>query len=223
MKHPAHGLISSQDLERIDAAVQTVEKRTSGEIVCLLAAASYRYPMANVLGATLLALPAALLLTPLIGGWLWLGHQNMWLFIGLFGLLFAAAYLLVDRAPGFKRRFISKREMEEEVREAAVTAFFTQGLYRTRDATGILIYISVLERKVWILADHGINAKVPEGHWSSLVTAITAGIRRKQAAAAICEAVAAVGAILETHFPVQRNDRNELQNVIIGDGRESPA
>ncbi len=219
MKNPAHGFLSSQEREQIDAAVKAAEKRTAGEIVCMIAASSYRYPMANVLGAALLSLPLALLLTALIGAWLWIGHQNMWLFIGLFGLLFSAFYLLVDHAPWLKRRFISAREMDEEVQEAAITAFFNQGLYRTRHANGILIFISVLEHKVWILADHGINAKVPAGHWDSLVAAITAGIRQKRAANAICEAVAGIGALLATHFPVQADDRDELRSVIIGDGR----
>ncbi len=217
MTQHAHSLISNQARERIEAAVKTAEKRTAGEIVCMIVSSSYRYPMANVLGATVIGLPLALLLTPLIGGWLWIGHQNMWLFIGLFGLLFTALYLLVDHTPTLKRRFISAREMTEEVREAATTAFFTHGLYRTRDANGILIFLSMLERKVWILADQGINARVPAGHWDALVTAITTGIRQKRATEAVCEAVAAIGAILETHFPVQADDRDELDNVIIGE------
>lgn len=217
MKYLAHRFLSTQERDQIDAAVKAAEKRTAGEIVCMIAAASYRYPMANVLGATVMALPLALLLTPLIGGRLWIGHQNMWLFIGLFGVLFSLFYLLVDHTPGLKRHFISAREMEEEVHEAAVTAFFNQGLYRTRDATGILIFISVLEHKVWILADHGINAKVPTGHWDSLVAAITTGIRQKRAATAICEAVDRIGDDLADHFPIQAGDRDELKSLIIGE------
>ena len=45
--------------------------------------------MAEALGATAFALPLALLSTHFLGGWLWLGTQNMWLFLGLFSLLFA--------------------------------------------------------------------------------------------------------------------------------------
>ena len=217
MKHLARRFLSPQELEQIDAAVKAAEKRTAGEIVCLIAASSYRYPMANVLGATVFSLPLALLFTPLIGGWFWIGHQNMWLFIGLFGVLFTLFYLLVDHTPLLKKRFISRREIEEEVHEAAITAFFNHGLYRTDNANGILIFISVLEHKVWILADHGINAKVPSGHWDTLVTAITTGIRQKRATNAICEAVASIGGALAAHFPIQADDRDELRNVIIDD------
>lgn len=217
MKYLAQRFLSPGEREQIDAAVKAAEKRTAGEIVCMIVGSSYRYPMANVLGATVLALPLALVLTHWIGAHLWIGTQNMWLFIGLFGVLFAAFYLLVDHTAWLKRRFISRTEMEEEVREAAVTAFFNHGLYRTRDATGILVLISVLEHKVWILADHGIDAKVPAGQWETLVASITAGIRQKRAAAAIGAAVERIGTILESHFPVRADDRDELQNVIVDD------
>jgi hypothetical protein len=53
---------------------------------------------------------------------------------------------VVKRTLWLKRRFISVKEIEAEVREAVVTAFFKEGLYRTRDATGVLVLISVFER-----------------------------------------------------------------------------
>jgi putative membrane protein len=217
MKHLIRRFLSDREHEQIKAAVRAAEKLTSGEIVCMIAASSYHYPMANVIGATLLGLPPALVLTHWIGAHLWIGTQNMWLFIGLFGVLFTAFYLLVDHTPGLKRRFISRAEIEAEVEEAAVTAFFRHGLYRTRGATGVLIFISVLEHRVWVLADQGINAKVPPGHWDEIVAGITRGFSEKRAAAAICAAVARVGEMLQSHFPIQADDRDELQNVIISD------
>ncbi len=217
MKDLAKQFLTEQERAQINAAVQSAEKRTSGEIACLVESASYRYPMANVLGATVLALPLALVLTPLIGGWLWMGTHNMWLFLGLFGLIFTAAYFAVDNTAWLKRWFVSKREIEEEVEESAITSFFRHGLYRTREANGILVFISVFEHKVWVLADHGINTKVPAGQWEAIVTRITDGIRSKRPAAAICEAAESIGATLAEHFPVRDDDTNELKNVIVSD------
>jgi putative membrane protein len=99
-----------------------------------------------------------------------------------------------------------------------VTSFFKHGLYRTKDGTGILIFISVFERKVWVLADRGIDAKVSVDHWRSVVGGITEGIRNNQAAAAICMAVDTIGRTLAEHFPVAPDDINELENVIVTDG-----
>lgn len=217
MKSLAQRFLSPEEQSRIEAAVAAAEKQTAGEIVCLIQSASYRYPMANVIGATCLAFPTALLLTPLIGGFFWIGTQNLWLFLGLFGVCFLLFHQVVDRFPFLKRRFISRAELEEEVHEAAITSFFNHGLYRTRDANGILIYISVFEHKVWILADHGINAKVAEDRWAAIVKSITEGIQQKRAAVAICEAVTVIGNLLKEYFPIKSDDTDELRSVIIGD------
>lgn len=217
MTNLAKRFLTDEEIIKIDAAVKAAEAKTSGEIVCLVESASYRYPMANVIGATVLSLPLALVLTPLIGGWLWIGPYNMWLFLGLFGLAFTGAYIVVDHSTLLKRAFVSKREIEEEVEEAAITSFFRHGLYRTKNATGILLFISVFEHKVWVLADHGIHARVPAGQWDAIVDRVIAGIRNQRAAAAICEAVDTIGAILSQHFPVDSDDANELKNIIVTD------
>lgn len=217
MKNLAHKLISQKAKEQIDAAVKAAEAKTSGEIVCAIQSTSYHYPMANVLGASTLALPSALMLTPLVGGWLWIGTQNMWLFLSLFAPLFILYYLLVQNIPGLKKRFISSHEIDEEVEEAAITCFHRHGLYRTKDATGVLIFISVFEHKVWVLADRGINAKIEQDAWENIVQTITGGIKDGRPAEAICVAVQSVGDLLEAHFPIKPDDQNELRNVIVND------
>lgn len=209
--------LTAEQQARIEAAVQAAEKETSGEIVCMIQSASYHYPMADVIGATALSLPLALAITPLAGGWLWMGLHNMWLFLGCFALLFTAFYFAVKHTLWLKRPFISKHEIDEEVKEAATISFFRHGLYRTRDATGVLIFISVFERKVWLLADQGINAKVPQGQWDATVSRITDGIRRKRPAEAIIEGIQSVGRQLKSQFPVKPDDTDELRNLIINE------
>ena len=194
-----------------------MEKRTAAEIVCMIVSSSYHYAMANVLGATAFALPLALLATHFLGGWLWIGTQNMWLFLGLFAIFFALLHWIVGRCPTLKRLFISQREINEEVEEAAVTGFFRQGLYRTRDANGVLLFISVFEHKVWLLADKGIDDKVSQKEWNHLVGCITRGIRKGQSADAICKAIQEIGDLLQTHFPIKPGDTDELKNLVIGD------
>ena len=214
MKDLTQAFLSEQDRARITATVKKAEERTSGEIVCVIESTSYHYPMADVIGATTFALPVALLGTHLIGGRLWLGAQNMWLFPGLFALFFIASFFLVTHTAGLKRLFISKREIDEEVEEAATACFFRNGLYRTRDATAVLIFISVFEHKVWVLADHGISSKVPQNQWETVVGRITEGIRNKQTADAICDAVLTIGRQLEEYFPAKPDDTDELRGLI---------
>ena len=215
MKDLAKHFLSDPERQKVMAAVKEAEKHTSGEIVPMVVSASYRYPMANVIGAAALALPASLLLTPFIGGRLWIGTQNMWLFLGFMVVLFGVFHEIVKRTYWLKRWFISQREIDEEVEEAALTGFFKEGLYRTREETGVLVFISVFEHKVWILADRGINEKINPGQWDDIVNIIVDGIKRKQPAESICQAVQKIGDLLKKHFPVGPDDTDELQNLIV--------
>jgi len=218
MKKLAQKFLSDMDKKKIQKAVEDAEQQTSGEIVPMVVSSSYHYPMANVIGATAVSLPLSIIFTPLIDRQLWLETQDMWTFIILFFVLFALLHALIDLVPWFKRIFISPGEIEEEVQETATTTFFKNGLYRTRDETGVLIFISIFECKVWVLADRGINEKVAKDQWQEIVQHIINGIKQHRQADAICEAVGMVGKLLKTHFPVKPDDTDELPDLIIGDG-----
>ena len=217
MKDLTKTFLSTADRETIAAAVASAEKQTAGEIVPMIVTASYHYPMADVIGGVSLALPAALVLTPLVGGWFWIGSWNLWLFLGLFTVLFLACQAVVRHTPTLKRFFISRREIDEEVEEAAVTNFFKKGVHRTREETGVLIFVSLFEHRVWVLADRGINRKVDPEQWDGIVADIVRGIRQRRAGTAIAVAVTQVGRLLAAHFPVRDDDQDELTNLIVGD------
>ena len=215
MKTLTDRFLSEKDKEQVRAAVGRVEQQTAGEIVPMVTSESADYPLANVTGATVFALPIALLLTPVVGGMLWVGDQNMWVLVFIFAVLYALSYFAIDQVPAIKRLFISREEMEEKVESAAMSAFYQQGLYRTRDATGVLIYISVFEKKVWVIADQGINQKVGTDQWNGIVSHIVEGIKQSRQTAAICEAIEMVGNLLKDSFPVRPDDQDELSNLIL--------
>ena len=215
MANLAEKLLNDQDRKKIENAVKEAEKYTSGEIVPMVVSRSYHYPMSDVIGGFVFAFPISLIMTYFVGGWLWIGDFNLWLFLGIITALFILFHQIIKRTTGLKRLLISDREIEEEVEEAATTSFFHKGLYRTRDETGILIFISVFERKVWVLADRGINEKVRQGQWDEIVRMIVEGIKNKNQADAICEAIDEMGRILKEHFPIKADDTNELKNLII--------
>lgn len=215
MKSLVKQFLSEADRQKIQETVRQAELKTSGEIIPMVVSFSYTYPMGDVLGSAAFSLPLSILVTTVAGNVFWLGSQNMWIFMGVFAVLFAGFHTLIKRIPSLKRLFVSRSEMAAEVEEAAVTAFYKEGLYRTREETGILIFISVFERRVWVLADRGISAKVPQDAWNGIVNGIVAGIRRHRPCESICEAIQEVGELLAEHFPVRRDDTDELQNLII--------
>ena len=123
MKNLAKNFLSESNRQKIDAAVKAAEGQTSGEIVPMVISAGYHYLMADVIGATTFAIPLAIVLTHLLGHRLWIGDRSLWIFLGLGAALFIVFHSLVGRVPALKRCFISQREMEEEVEEAAITRF----------------------------------------------------------------------------------------------------
>ncbi|HXT54624.1 MAG TPA: hypothetical protein VN826_08980, partial [Candidatus Eisenbacteria bacterium] len=84
-----------------------------------------------------------------------------------------------------------------------------------RDHTGILILISLLEHRVEVLADRGINAKVEPATWQEISKIVADGLKANQACEAVCKAISRCGEILAAHFPRRSDDRNELPDRLV--------
>lgn len=215
MKDLSIQFLTQEDQQRVTEAVQRAEKQTSGEIVPMVVSASHNYPMASAIGSVFISLPLSLLLTSVTGSLLWLGPQNMWILLIYWTLLFFPMYYLVDNTPFLKRLFLLKSQVAEEVEEGAVTSFYSERLYQTRDENGILIFVSVLEKKVWILGGRGIYEKIDPDQWPDIIDELSAGIRENNQCDALCRAVDRVGTVLVEHFPIREDDKDELHNIII--------
>jgi len=146
--------------------------------------------------------------------WAFFG-ESLWHFLWLFALCYFPFKCLIRSVPALRRRLIHPDEISAEVEEKAVVSFLEQGLHHTRDETGILILISLFERRVHVLADRGINAVVPINTWDGIVSSITDGIHRGDTCNALCTAIASCGRLLEEHFPIKDDDTDELPNLII--------
>jgi putative membrane protein len=206
---------SQDEQQKIRKAVQNAERKTSGELVPMLVCDSHSYPLAAVRGGGLVALILSILLTETVAGMFWLHASNMWIFLCLFFPLYWLANMLISKNPVLKRPFLFNDEMNTEVQHAALAAFFKEHLYKTRDDNGILIYISLLEHRAWILADSGINERIESEEWDAAMQVITNGIKEDHACDSLCQAIEMIGTILESEFPVRDDDQNELHDLII--------
>lgn len=220
MKSLAGRFLATAERERVTQCVQEVEKSTSAEIVPLVRSASSGYPAALLRGALVVGMvlaSAATVLDSLLTPWGSLDILDVWLFPGAFVVVFGVVYLLARAIPGFARILVSRAEMSEEVGEAAVTAFFRHRLAETRDRTGILLFASVFERRVVVLADEGINAKVTQDTWQQVAELVLKGIRHGHAADGLCEAIDRCGKLVAEGFPIRAGDTDELRNLIVED------
>jgi len=199
--------------EKIKAATSQAESRTIGEIVVMVVEESSRYREAEVLGAITLGNVVAFLLTVAFL------HESLWWYIPLTFAFFFLSWLLFRNVPVFKVHFAGVHRRARAVRERALRAFYEKGLYKTAQNTGVLFFISILERKVWVLADKGIHEKITQIKLNGLAKTVSEGIRRGNAAEALIEAIGEAGELLGKHFPIREGDANELTDAVICESR----
>lgn len=216
MKTLAQLFLTEREQKKITETVYAAEKKTSGEIVPMVVSKSGDYPQATLVCALCLSLPISIVLAVTVGKMVWIGPDSMWLFLSFFAVTMAVTYFLAEKYDALRSYFIKPEHMESQVEKSALATFYAQKLYRTAANNGILLYISVFEKKVWILADSGINEKIEQSTWDSVVEDLATGIKEKRQCEAICTAVTRVGDVLKAYFPYQKDDEDELHNLIIG-------
>jgi putative membrane protein len=207
----AETFFTEQEKKRISATVAEIEKKTSGEIAVMVVDRSDSYPEGRILGGLLPGCLAALIIT----------HQffdeSLWYFLPCAILFTFVLGWGIQYVPVAFRFFVPKGRLEQEVHERALTAFYEKELYKTRDDTGVLFFLSLFERRVWVLADQGIYRKISQDELQTYASDIALGIKDGRACEALCHQIERVGQVLAEHFPVKPDDTNELSNeVIIG-------
>ena len=216
--------LTEQDHERIAQAVMTAERTTSGEIRCVLA--DKRDVMATALGAAAAALvipgvalmlgfrPGDLALSS--GGWTVIDPRpelGLTIYVALQALVFVAA-LGIGLSP-LVRLLTPGSWQSAMVRRAGEAQFVALGLTHTRDRTGVLLYVSLAQRRAEVLADRGIYDKAPAQVWDEVVGLLVAGLKRGAAADGFVDAVTKTGEILAAYLPPRGDDRNELPDRVI--------
>jgi uncharacterized membrane protein len=104
------------------------------------------------------------------------------------------SYLLRDRKPRLR----------------AEDVFSQLRVWDTEQNSGVLIYVQLVDRRIEIVADRGIAARVGQEEWESICRDMEQALRRGDLEAAAVGAVQAVSSLLARHFPARPGDRNEL-------------
>jgi putative membrane protein len=195
--------LTEEDQEKIANAITEIERRTSGELVAVVAPAADDYRYVPLLWPALAAvvLPAVLLtIAPSMAvSILYLAQAAAFLALALLLHLLPVRMALVPDS--LKRRRASQLAREQ---------FFEQRLHLTRARTGVLIFVSVAEHYVEIIADEGINALVPPGTWDRAVAEFVEEVRAGRITEGFLAVVEVVGTRLAKHFPRAGDDRDEL-------------
>ena len=202
------GLLAESEKQQLREAIRAAEARTHGEIVTVIARTSGDYFYYPALWAALIAIisPTLLLTLPVDFGPLGIIEMQ---------LLFFVVLSFALRLPAIKMRLVPRAVQRLHASRRAREQFHLQNLHHTRERSGILLFVSVAERYVEILADAGIHARVPVGTWQNVVQVFTTRLKAGQVGTGYIEAVQAIGEQLAAHFPANGVNPNELPDHLI--------
>ncbi|MEO6387774.1 MAG: hypothetical protein ABIT16_13180 [Croceibacterium sp.] len=219
--------LTEADHQRVSDAVAAAELNSAGEIVTVVADRSDGYSdvvlaWAALIGFTALTLfallPAFFLakLDWLLGGWTteWSQSELLGIAATLAVGKFLAVWLVLQWEP-LRFLLIPGPIKTARTRARAIDLFKVGAERRTHGRTGIMIYLSMRERRAEIVADEAIVGKVTPDVWGEAMAALLAEVRHGRVADGMIAAVGKVGVVLAQHFPRAEDDQNELPDRLI--------
>lgn len=207
---------SEHDLQRIKSAVKDAEDKISGEIVPVIVEKSGFYTIASYKAAMMFA-AAAFAIVIVLDRYVFdatntLFYDPVFIFIvvllaGVIGSFIPAAFTPLHR------KLVAQRHFDHATRQRAENAFLEEEIFNTRHRTGIMIFISLFEREVIVIADKGISKVVEQKVWDKLVADLLNAIRGGKIVDGLEGAIKRCGEVLlEKGFHKTADDINELRD-----------
>ena len=225
-------MLNDQDRERISTAITDAENKTSGEVFCVLAQNVSHYREVPLLWATVaaFAVPPLLVLLGLhrlalasiFSSWTDESARAMENLIlralSTFELAQAGVFLCVAvivALPAVRRVMTPGVLKTYRVRQAARQHFVAVGARLSDAEPHILIYASLADRRVELVAHDAIHQAVGEGPWNDSVAAVVDGMKAGKPADGFVKAIGICGAALAQHFPPTGAPANRLPNTLL--------
>jgi putative membrane protein len=209
--------LTEEEQSLLSRRVAGLEARTGAQAVAAVIGKSDSYPEAPwkafALGAALAALYSAA--RSLIAYDWEAGESALEHAVVILGSGAVLAFLAVLLEP-VARLFTDRRRRDLEVTQYAKALFFDRGLDRTRGRIGILLLVSLFERKVVILADDGFEARIDREDWQRLTNRMTLLLSRGNVAGALHAGLEGLEALLlERGYRVEESAADELPNAVL--------
>lgn len=213
-------ILTEAEQQAVAEAVAEAEKCTGGDIATAIIPESDDYGFWELLAAVVFSAIVfsacasfAGTLESALTARLWVVEAWMVPVVcGVAAIVAGGLFYLVAQVPVIDRFVVPRRVMKDAVRKRSRRHFMESGVYDTRDRTGILIFISLLERRVELIADRGISSVVPHQRWEAIVAELTRGIAAGRSGTSLVTAVESIGAILAEHVTRRDDDENELSD-----------
>jgi putative membrane protein len=189
--------------EALAQAVRDIENQTDAELVIVVRGRSGTYRHADYLCGAIIALVGLVfvLFSPF-------EFHTYWVPIDV-ALLFAAGAFVCSRTNTLRRALTAKSFRAKAARTGAAAMFYEAGIANTSAENGLLIYLSLLERRLEVIADRGILKAVPALKWNNAVFELKR-IGRKPDPENLVNAMRNLGELLAEHLPATGENPNEL-------------
>lgn len=215
--------LTTEALEHIRKKVQETEAATTGEIVIAATPQSSKYSFWELFAAVLLSAAVFAVFLPFtdrITDWMYNHYWQIsfWYLPAFYGIMCFAIIALgfyFANIPAIDRLVIPRAVQHGVVTNRAFRFFTESGAYCTMEHSGILIFISYLEKQVRIIADKGISEKINQELWNIIADGLAEGIGKRDAEAAVCDAIEKCGELLKEHFPAHKENPDELSDGMI--------
>lgn len=194
---------------RVRAAIAEVESRTSAEVVVAVRRSSADYRAADLLFGSVVAFASLLVLlfadTEFPIEWMPLDVA----------LAYGLGVVVSANLWGIKRVLVRPSKLREAVRIAARAAFVDLGITKTSGRNGILVFVSMLERRVEVVADVGVDRAALGAPFRDAVAALEAAVARETNLDRFIDALRSLGPILGGAMPRAADDVNELPDEVV--------
>ncbi len=199
--------LSDTERTAVEHAIVAAERSTSAEFAVVVAPASGDYRLYPLLWTAVAALSAgvvAAVVDPGLTARTWLAVEGVAAVVS--GLVFHVPAVHALLVPALVKRAAAS--------DAARVQFATRVSGRTEDRGGVLLFVSVAERYVEIVADRAVADHVTDAAWGEVTNRFVAGARLGRFAEALVAAIEGCAAILAPHFPARPDQRNELSDRV---------
>ena len=119
-----------------------------------------------------------------------------------------------SRTLPMRRLLTAQRDREARVRTTARAAFVDMGISRTMGRTGILVFVSVLERRVEVVADIGVPVQAVGAAWNDALHGLQHAVEGNGDSKAFFAALRTLGPALASVLPRAADDVNELPDAM---------
>lgn len=203
MRHPR---FDQSACDQLADCVREIETQTDAEIVIVVRARSDSYRHADYLAGAILSFAALLFLlfSPF-------EFNHYWVAIDV-ALLFAIGAYVSSRSNTLRRLLTTKEFRADAVRQGAAAMFYEAGIANTDAEMGVLIYLSLLEKRLELIADRGVLKAAPPLEWNERVYELHRAGRIPQTET-LRRAIRELGALLAECLPPTGENPNELPDM----------